>query len=59
MNKTLITTLLFVFLLLFIISPFASLASLMLLMLIAAFVFFVGNLVQAIIGGKKADNNSL
>jgi ABC-type antimicrobial peptide transport system permease subunit len=59
MNKTLITTLLFVFLLLFIISPFASLASLMLLMLIAAFVFFVGNLVQAILGGKKADNNSL
>ncbi len=58
MERTLIITLMFVFLLLFIISPFASLASLMLLLLLSAFLFFVGNLLQIIIGSKDADTNS-
>jgi hypothetical protein len=54
MNKTLITILMFSLLLLFIISPFAALASLMLLVLVSAFFSLLGNLFQAIIGG---DNN--
>ncbi|MEH1959538.1 MAG: hypothetical protein V7L05_06580 [Nostoc sp.] len=55
MNKTLITILMFALLLLFIISPFAALAGLMLVVLVSAFFFLVGNLFQAIIGG---DTNS-
>ncbi|MBW4498821.1 MAG: hypothetical protein KME57_04365 [Scytonema hyalinum WJT4-NPBG1] len=58
MNKTLITTLMFAFLLLFIISPFATLASLMLLLLGAAFFFLLGNIFQAIIGSSDTDSNS-
>ncbi len=53
MNKTLITILMFSLLLLFIISPFAALASLMLLVLVAAFFSLLGNLFQAIIGGNN------
>ncbi|ARV61674.1 hypothetical protein BZZ01_26365 [Nostocales cyanobacterium HT-58-2] len=59
MNKTLITTLMFAFLLLFIISPFATLASLMLLLLFAAFLFLLGNIFQAIIDPSDTDSNSL
>ncbi|WP_414585435.1 hypothetical protein [Scytonema sp. PCC 10023] len=58
MNKTLVTTLMFAFLLLFIISPFATLASLMLLLLGAAFFFLIGNIFQAIIGSSDTDSNS-
>jgi len=58
MNKTLITTLMFAFLLLFIISPFATLASLMLVLLGAAFFFLLGNIFQAIIGSSDTDSNS-
>ncbi|MGI8500574.1 MAG: hypothetical protein ACR2LR_05475 [Hassallia sp.] len=53
MNKTLLSTLIFAFLLLFILSPFAGLASLMLVLLVAAFFSLVGNIFQAIIGSKS------
>jgi hypothetical protein len=48
----------FAFLLLFIISPFATLASLMLVLLGAAFFFLLGNIFQAIIGSSDTDSNS-
>jgi len=51
MNKTLLTILMFALLVLFIISPFAALASLMLIVLVSAFFSLLGNLFQAIIGG--------
>ncbi|MBD0263073.1 MAG: hypothetical protein ICV78_10210 [Tolypothrix sp. Co-bin9] len=51
MNKTLLSILIFAFLLLFIISPFAGLASLMLVLLVAAFFSLFGNIFQVIIGG--------
>ena len=53
MNKTLLSTLIFAFLILFILSPFAGLASLMLVLLIAAFLSLVGNILQAIIGSNS------
>ncbi len=58
MNKTLMITLMFAFLLLFIISPFATLASLMLLLLFTAFFFLVSNIFQAIIGSNDTNSNS-
>ncbi|MGH8000484.1 MAG: hypothetical protein ACREPR_13910 [Brasilonema sp.] len=58
MNKTLIITLMFAFLLLFIISPFATLASLMLLLLGAAFFSVLWNIFQAVIGSSDIDSNS-
>jgi len=51
MNKTLLTILILSLLLLFIISPFAALASLMLVVLVSAFFSLLGNLFQVIIGG--------
>ncbi|MEH2135325.1 hypothetical protein [Nostoc sp.] len=51
MNKTLLTILMFALLILFIISPFAALASLMLIVLASAFLSLLGNLFQVIIGG--------
>lgn len=53
MNKTLLSTLIFAFLLLFIVSPFAGLASLMLVLLVGAFFSLVGNIFQAIIGSNS------
>ncbi|MBD2608338.1 hypothetical protein H6G81_28425 [Scytonema hofmannii FACHB-248] len=53
MNKTLLSTLIFAFLLLFILSPFAALASLMLVLLVAAIFTLVGNILQAIIGSNS------
>jgi glucose uptake protein GlcU len=53
MNKTLLSTLIFAFLLLFILSPFAGLASLMLVLLVGAFFSLVGNILQAIIGSNS------
>ncbi|WP_193197548.1 hypothetical protein [Nostoc sp. MG11] len=53
MNKTLITILVFALLVSLIISPFAALASLMLILLIAAFFLFLGNLFQTITGGDS------
>ncbi|MBH8555915.1 hypothetical protein I8751_26945 [Nostocaceae cyanobacterium CENA357] len=50
MNQTLLTILIFAFLVLFIVSPFAGLAGLMIMLLIAAFFFLVANVFQAIIG---------
>jgi hypothetical protein len=58
MNKTLLTILMFAFLLLFITSPFAALTSLMLVLLVAAFFFLAGNLFQAIVGGNTDHNES-
>lgn len=52
MNRTLVITFLWIFLLLFILSPFASLASLMLLLLVAGFIFLGANLLQAILENK-------
>jgi glucose uptake protein GlcU len=53
MNKTLLSILIFAFLLLFIVSPFAGLASLMLVLLVGAFFSLVGNIFQAIIGSNS------
>jgi hypothetical protein len=50
MNKTLLTILMLALLLLFIISPFAALASLMMIVFVSAFFSLLGNLFQAIIG---------
>ncbi|MDF5739752.1 MULTISPECIES: hypothetical protein [unclassified Nostoc] len=58
MNKTLLTILMFALLLLFIISPFAALASLMLVVLVSAFLSLVANLFQAIIGGDTNPKGS-
>ena len=57
MNKTLLSTLIFAFLILFIVSPFAGLASLMLVLLVGAFLSLFGNIFQAIIG-SNSDSNS-
>ncbi|MEH2230321.1 MAG: hypothetical protein V7K71_11860 [Nostoc sp.] len=50
MNKTLLKILMFALLILFIISPFAALAGLMLVVLVAAFFFLLGDVFQTIIG---------
>ncbi len=58
MNKRLLTILMLALLLLFIISPFAALASLMLLVLVSAFFSLLVNLFQAIIGGDTNPKGS-
>ncbi|WP_190240730.1 hypothetical protein [Nostoc sp. 'Peltigera membranacea cyanobiont' 210A] len=58
MNKTLLKILMFVLLILFIISPFASLAGLMLVVLVGAFFFLLGDVFQAIIGGDTDPKKS-
>ena len=58
MNKTLLKTLIFGLLILFILSPFAALASLMLVVLVAAFFFLLGDVFQAIIGGDTDPKKS-
>ncbi|MHC5745889.1 MAG: hypothetical protein ACYTXT_29130 [Nostoc sp.] len=58
MNKTLLKILMFALLILFIISPFAALASLMIVVLVAAFLFLLGDAFQAIIGGDTDPKNS-
>ncbi|KAF3885213.1 hypothetical protein AB0758_17830 [Tolypothrix bouteillei VB521301_2] len=50
MNRILLTSLVFVFLLLLITAPFAALASLMLFLLASAFLMFIWNIFSAIIG---------
>jgi len=52
MNKTLITSVIFAMLILLIFSPFAALASLMIVLLVASIFWFVKNLLQAIIIGN-------
>lgn len=58
MNKTLLTILMLALLLLFIISPFAALTSLMLLVLVSAFFSLLGNLFKARIGGDTDPKRS-
>ncbi|WP_414544804.1 hypothetical protein [Nostoc sp. CCY0012] len=58
MDRTVLTILMFAFLILFITSPFAALASLMLVLLVGASLFFLGNLFQAIIGADANSNKS-
>ncbi|WP_167755979.1 hypothetical protein [Nostoc sp. ATCC 53789] len=58
MNKTLLTILMLALLLLSIISPFAALASLMLVVLVSAFFSLLGNLFQAIIAGDTNPKGS-
>ncbi|MEH2124486.1 hypothetical protein [Nostoc sp.] len=58
MNKTLLKILMFGLLILFILSPFAALASLMLVVLIGAFLFLLGDVFQAIIGGDTDPKKS-
>ncbi|WP_166507386.1 hypothetical protein [Nostoc sp. 106C] len=53
MSRVLISILIFGFLVLFISSPFAALASLMLVLLVAGFVSLIGNIFQAIIGANS------
>lgn len=57
MNKTLLTILLFMGLLLFLTSPFAALASLMLVLLVGSLFWTISTLVQTIIrGDTKSDS---
>lgn len=58
MNRTILSILMFVFLILFITSPFAALSGLMLVVLVGASLFLLGNLFQAIIGGETKSNDS-
>ncbi|MEH2333172.1 hypothetical protein [Nostoc sp.] len=58
MNKTLLKILMFALLILFIISPFAALASLMLVVLVSAFFFLLGDVFQAILGGDTDPKKS-
>lgn len=58
MNKTLLKILMFALLILFIISPFAALASLMIVVLVGAFLFLLGDVFQAIIGGDTDPKKS-
>ncbi|MEH1811889.1 MAG: hypothetical protein V7K26_33105 [Nostoc sp.] len=58
MNKTLLKTLIFGLLILFILSPFAALASLMLVVVVGAFFFLLGDVFQAIIGGDTDPKKS-
>jgi len=58
MNRTLLTILIFMFLLLSIISPFAVLANLMLVLLVAAFLVSLENILQAIVGNKTDSHSS-
>ena len=55
MNKPLISVIVFGFLLLLVLSPFAALSGLMLILLVAATYNIVINLFRAFIGGSKAD----
>lgn len=55
MNKTLLSILMFAFLLLFIVSPFAALSGLMLVSVVAGFLFILNNLFQVFI---HRDSNS-
>ncbi|ALF52990.1 hypothetical protein ACX27_09220 [Nostoc piscinale CENA21] len=52
MNKTLITSIIFAMLILLIFSPFAALASLMIVLLVTATFWFIKNIFQAIISGN-------
>ena len=58
MTRTILSILMFVFLILFITSPFAALASLMLILLVGSFFFLLGNIFQGIIGGDAKSNGS-
>ncbi|BAZ49955.1 hypothetical protein NIES4103_25680 [Nostoc sp. NIES-4103] len=57
MNKTLVSILMFAFLLLFIVSPFAALSGLMLVSVVAGLLFVFNNLLQVIIH-HETDSNS-
>jgi hypothetical protein len=58
MNKAVLTILVFMSLLLFIFSPFASLASLMIFLLVTAFLWTFWTVVQVIIGGGNTKSDS-
>lgn len=58
MNKTLLKILMFSLLILFILSPFAALASLMLVVLVSGFFFLLGDVFQVIIGGDTDPKKS-
>jgi hypothetical protein len=58
MNKTLLKILMFALLILFIISPFAALASLMLIVLVSAFLFLLGDVFHALLGGDTNPKKS-
>ncbi|EKE98933.1 hypothetical protein FDUTEX481_03121 [Tolypothrix sp. PCC 7601] len=55
MLRILISILMFVFLLLFVTSPFAALAGVMLILFIAGAIFLLGNIFQTLLG---SDGNS-
>ena len=58
MNKTLVTVLLFAGLILFIISPFAGLASLMLVLLASAFLWTFWTVVQTLVRGRDPKSDA-
>jgi hypothetical protein len=59
MNQVLLSIIVFGLLLLFIFSPFAALAGLMLVMIVATLFYGLGNIFRAIIGSSKdADSKS-
>jgi hypothetical protein len=53
MNQQLIAILVFAFLMLFIFSPFAALAGLMLVLLFTSLFFFVTSLVRVVVSGSN------
>ncbi len=58
MQKTLLTTLIFALLVLFIFSPFAALAGLMIVLFITATIFFLNNILQVILGTNTSERKS-
>jgi hypothetical protein len=52
MNRALLTSLMCIFLVLFILSPFAALASLMIFLLVSTLLLFIRNIFLAIIGNS-------
>ncbi|MBW4672048.1 MAG: hypothetical protein KME60_32645 [Cyanomargarita calcarea GSE-NOS-MK-12-04C] len=59
MNRALTSILIFAFLLSFILSPFAALTGLMLVLLLSAFFFTLGDVFRVIIGGSDADSKEV
>ncbi len=57
MNKTLVTILLFAGLILFITSPFAGLASLMLVLLVSAFLWTSWTIIQILASGSDTKSD--
>lgn len=58
MQRSLLAILLFLGLVLFVISPFAALANLMIVLLVAAFIWTISTIVQIFITGESSKNSA-